>query len=95
MILMGDVVYAVSRATKVSAGDIWGPRRDERITFARHLAMYLARNLTAESYPTIGRFFGGRHHATVIHGYQMVERHLSERIGYAETVGEIRAELEG
>ena len=39
-----------------------GPRRP-----ARHVAMYLARELTDHSLPEIGRECGGRNHATVIH----------------------------
>jgi chromosomal replication initiator protein len=38
--------------------------------------MYLARELTSESLPAIGRHFGGRDHTTVLYAW----RRTSERI---------------
>ena len=38
--------------------------------------MYLARELTDQTLPAIGRAFGGRNHTTVLHAY----RRTAERI---------------
>jgi chromosomal replication initiator protein len=38
--------------------------------------MYLARELTDQTLPAIGRAFGGRNHTTVLHAY----RRAAERI---------------
>ena len=48
--------------------------RDRRppVAKARHVAMYLARELTDHSLPEIGRRLGGRNHATVIHAINRV-----------------------
>jgi len=48
--------------------------RDRRSTVARarKVAMYLARELTCQSLPEIGRDFGGRDHATVLHAVRSV-----------------------
>ncbi|MDQ3647641.1 MAG: chromosomal replication initiator protein DnaA [Actinomycetota bacterium] len=52
--------------------------RDRRpvVVWARHLSMYLARELTGASLPDIGRAFGGRNHTTVLHAVRRVEREL-------------------
>ncbi len=54
--------------------------RDRRpaVVWARHLAMYLAREVTGASLPDIGRAFGGRNHTTVLHAVRRVQRE-SER----------------
>jgi len=46
--------------------------RERRFARPRQVAMYLARELTPQSYPQIGRLFGGRDHATVMHGVRMI-----------------------
>jgi chromosomal replication initiator protein len=44
------------------------------IAFPRQVAMYLSKDLTSASLPQIGREFGGKHHTTVLHSIQKVER---------------------
>jgi chromosomal replication initiator protein len=45
-----------------------------RITEPRQLAMYLVKELTGASLPEIGRAFGGKHHTTVLHSIQKIEK---------------------
>jgi chromosomal replication initiator protein len=45
-----------------------------RIAFPRQIAMYLCKQLTRCSLQEIGRRFGGKHHSTVIHGVQKIEK---------------------
>jgi len=47
--------------------------RKKEIVIARQIAMYLSKEMTNSSLKTIGMFFGGRDHSTVIHSYQTVE----------------------
>lgn len=44
------------------------------VTFPRQVAMYLCKQLTRSSLPEIGRSFGGKHHTTVIHALNKIER---------------------
>jgi len=44
------------------------------VTFPRQIAMYLAKSLTGASLPEIGRAFGGKHHTTVLHSVNKIER---------------------
>lgn len=45
-----------------------------RIAFPRQIAMYLCKQLTPSSLQEIGRRFGGKHHSTVIHAVQKIEK---------------------
>lgn len=71
---IADVAEEVSfhMGTKVDKLRRWGRCRTQ--TMPRHIAMFIARRLTGESYPDIGRWFGGRHHTTVISACRKVER---------------------
>jgi len=67
------VLKAVCAEFKVSPSEIRGPRRHRNITIPRQIAMYLVRELSNESLPQIGEFFGGRDHSTVINSLKRVE----------------------
>jgi chromosomal replication initiator protein len=49
-----------------------------QVSFPRQVAMYLCKKLTRCSLPEIGRRFGGKHHSTVIHSVQKIERKRKE-----------------
>ncbi len=46
------------------------------VSAPRQVAMYLCKRLTKSSFPEIGRQFGGKHHTTVIHSVQKIEKLL-------------------
>ena len=41
---------------------------------SRQVSMYLAKNVAGWSTTSIGRFYNGRHHTTVLHAIQKIER---------------------
>ncbi|MGT2846561.1 chromosomal replication initiator protein DnaA [Streptococcus massiliensis] len=57
----------------VSVKEMKGSRRVQNIVLARQVAMYLARELTDNSLPKIGKEFGGKDHTTVIHAYSKIK----------------------
>jgi chromosomal replication initiator protein len=69
--------------------------RTPRVAFARQVAMYLARELTDEGLPAIGRDFGGRNHATVLHAWRRVAEAVDKPGEKRETVEGLRRKLEG
>lgn len=52
-------------------------RRKEFVT-PRQIAMFLARKEMNTSLPTIGEFFGGRDHTTVLHAVEKLEREIEK-----------------
>jgi chromosomal replication initiator protein len=68
----------VARQFGLHVNDLRGNRRTQDVAYARHIAMYLSRDLTEASLPQIGARFGGRHHTTVIHAVDKVERQLKD-----------------
>jgi chromosomal replication initiator protein len=59
--------------------ELRGPSRNRPLVQARQVAMYVLRQLTDHSYPTIAREFGGRDHTTVIHAVNKIESLMAER----------------
>ncbi len=56
----------------LSQNELKGKKRTRAIAFPRHLAMYIARDVTELSTTEIGLEFGGRDHTTVMHACQRV-----------------------
>ena len=71
-----EIQEAACRAFGVTLEELLSPRRTARIAKARQVAMYLARELTDDTLPAIGREFGNRNHTTVLHAH----RSTAERI---------------
>lgn len=67
---------AINEATaayfKIKPEELFTKKRTQSIATARHIAMYLCRELIDLSYPRIGEIYGGRDHSTVIHAYDKI-----------------------
>ena len=61
---------------KISIEQMKGKKRNDEVNFPRQVAIYLCRELTTESFPKIGSYFGGRNHSTIISAYQRIEKEL-------------------
>ncbi len=69
-----DVQRVVASHFSLSPTDLRTKNNSRRIAEPRQIAMYLARELTKDSLPQIGKAFGGKHHTTVLHSIRKIER---------------------
>jgi chromosomal replication initiator protein len=67
---IGEIQAVVGEHFGLSTDELLSSARTQRVAWPRQLAMYLARELTGESLPAIGREFGGRDHTTVLHAWR-------------------------
>ena len=72
-----EIQAATCAQFDISSEELLSTARTPRIAWPRQLAMYLARELTGESLPSIGRHFGGRDHTTVLHAWRRVGARIS------------------
>jgi chromosomal replication initiator protein len=77
----------------ISPEELVSTARSTRVTWPRQAAMYLARELTSQSLPAIGREFGGRDHTTVLHALKRTEKHIHEDPSLRVAVQELRERL--
>lgn len=59
-------------ADHLGSGRVPGNHSAPRLS--RQVSMYLAKNVVGWSTTRIGRFYNGRHHTTVLHAIQKIER---------------------
>lgn len=72
----------VTAALGCTRADLHSKRRTRGISHARHVCMYLARQLTRESCREIGHHFGGMKHSSVISACKK----LKERVAHDEEI---------
>lgn len=67
------IIDAVCSRFSVSREQLAGRSRARDVTYPRHLAMYLLRELGSCSLTQIGQLLGGRDHSTVLSGYNRIK----------------------
>ena len=72
-ISIGLIQKTVANYYEISVGDIRGVRRNKKIVFARHIAIYISRILTELSFNEIASEFGGKDHSTIMHSFDKIE----------------------
>ena len=93
-----EIQQTVALAFNLTVRDMVSPCRRRHVTCARHIAMYLSREMAARrwaanraapsrtpvppSFPRIGIAFA-RDHSSVIHACTMVKRRLHDDLGFA------------
>ncbi len=67
-----NIVKTTADYYKIRVADLLSAKRSRSITRPRQMAMSLAKELTNQSLPEIGRAFGGRDHTTVLHACRKI-----------------------
>lgn len=93
MIFVRDIQLAVADAFEINPAEMVSARRSQPQAFVRQIAMYLSRELTPYSLPTIGRLFGKRDHTTIMHGIKVVEKHMAENDEDREKIAAVQARI--
>ncbi len=75
---VGEIKAAACEHFGLTPDELLSPSRTSRVAWPRQVAMYLARELTDESLPAIGRQFGGRDHTTVLHACRRTASRIAE-----------------
>lgn len=77
----------------ITIEDLYSANRSRTIVTARHIAMYLCRELTDLSLPKIGREFGGRDHTTVMSADKKVRTQMSAQADTYKQVTELTSRI--
>ncbi len=91
---INDIQRAACQCFELSPEELLSASRTQRVVWPRQLAMYLARELTGESLPEIGRRFGGRDHTTVLHACRRTTSRLLTDDASRKAVEKLRQRIE-
>ncbi len=81
-----EIQRKIAEHYNVKISDLHSAKRMRSIVRPRQIAMYISKKLTEASLPEIGRKFGGRDHATVMHAIKKVQDLMHTDSSIAEDV---------
>lgn len=67
-----QIVEAVGKTFGIPIDEIKGASRKAPIVHARHVAVFITREITGDSWKHIGTLFGDRDHTSMMHGHQKI-----------------------
>ncbi len=85
---MERIARVVASHYKLSVDEMKSKNNSRAVAGPRQVAMYLCKRLTKHSFPEIGREFGGKHHTTVMHSVDKVDRQTKEDRNFHKTVND-------
>ena len=81
-----EIIKAVAAHYGLRVSDMKARSNAKPIAFPRQVAMYLCRKLTGLSYPDIGRLFNDKHHSTVMHSVEKIERLVEDDADFRKVI---------
>lgn len=70
------ILETVAEHFNITVKDILSTKRSSSIAYPRHICMFLSRDLTGSPLAEIGNKLGNRHHATVMHSIEFIEKKI-------------------
>ena len=75
-ISIDTIQKVVSDYYGISVQDIKSKKQNKKVAFPRHVAFYIARNITEMSFTEIGNEFGGKDHSTIMSSCKKIEEQI-------------------
>lgn len=88
-ITISHIQRVVANHYKLRVEELKSKSNARPIAFPRQVAMYLCKRLTKNSFPEIGREFGGKHHTTVIHSVEKIESLISRDKDFHRQINDV------
>ena len=93
-VTVDKIFTAIYKKYNIRREDILSSKRTKEIANARHISVYLIRNITEMSLPNIGKLFG-RDHATIMYSIDTVEKKAGQNSVFRAELDEMTKEIKG
>jgi len=92
-IKVDEIIKIVSEYLNMPVDVLVGHSRQREVTFARQVAIYLAKELCGESLQVIGYHFNDRHYTAILHNYKRIRSEMKNNPAIYHLIMEIRNQL--
>ena len=88
-----DKIFAmVFKKYGIKKDDLVGKKRTKEIAFARHIAIYMIREVTEMSLPNIGKLFN-RDHSTILSSVELIQKRIVNDRDFEQDIQTMKREL--
>ncbi|MBI2453879.1 chromosomal replication initiator protein DnaA [Candidatus Peregrinibacteria bacterium] len=88
-----DIITLVADYYRVPSSEIRGAQRKREIMIPRQVCMYLIYEILGHSYDTIGDYFSGRNHTTVLHSYNKIRSRIGKDSKLLQDIHSLKKEM--
>jgi chromosomal replication initiator protein len=88
-----ELIKTVAEFYDLKEKDLFSSSRRREIVKPRQIAMYMLREELKNSFPFIGRKFGGKDHTTAIHAYEKISKEIEKNENLREEIMLIKQKL--
>ena len=86
---ISKIQHLVAHHYKIDVENMKARSNVRHVLIPRQVAMYLCKRLAKKSYPEIAKHFGGKHHTTVIHSVEKIEKEMNANGELAGTINRL------
>ena len=89
-----EIAGAVADYYGVTVDDFKSSSRSQKVSNARHIAVYMSREVTGKSFELIAKYFNKRH-PTMLYSYDKIKKELQNNKELEHSMNEIKKSLRG
>lgn len=90
---ISEIIKHICNEFNVKITDVLSDKRDKEISKTRQIAMYISREITASSFPKIGKDFGGKNHTSVLQACKKTKEWMENDPEIKQRINSIIREL--
>jgi len=94
-VTIDEIQTSICKFYRIKIDDLLGKKKTKNIAYPRQIAMYLCRELTPNTFPHIGKAFGGRDHTTVMHACDKITKDIERDEKFKEMIEKIVQRING
>jgi len=88
-----NIIKRVAEKFDIKVSEIMSDKRTKEISKPRQIAMYISREATGQSFPSIAEHFGGKNHTTVLQAYKKTKEWVEKDPEIRQTVQTLLREI--
>ncbi len=92
-ITLEDIISLIAKEFNIKPSEITSKSRNKNIVAARRCAIFLAREFTKDSTPTIAKYFGLKDHSAVSHAIKAFNKRLKEDNDFRIKIEELKNKI--